>query len=72
MAEHERRVASGASANSCELFWPGAAIDGPQLIGLLRKIGRIGIPAKTLSKPTQFTPLEYSMIRPHAKRLARS
>ncbi len=65
---HERRVGIIASDIARELGWTASASDGLQLIGLVHDIGKIGIPAEILAKPTQLTALEYSMIKTHAEK----
>lgn len=67
-AGHEERVGIIAADIAREMGWPDDKCNNLRLIGLVHDIGKIGVPAELLSKPTRLTPLEYEMIQEHAEK----
>lgn len=66
-AGHERRVGLIASAIAAEMGWDEKRCRNLELMGLVHDIGKIGVPAEILTKPTQLTPLEYEFVKGHAQ-----
>jgi PAS domain S-box-containing protein len=66
-AGHERRVASIACAIGGELGLDASQIEGLDVIGGLHDIGKIGVPAEILSKPSHLTSIEYALVQEHAR-----
>jgi HD-GYP domain-containing protein (c-di-GMP phosphodiesterase class II) len=64
-AGHQRRVADLACAIGEELGLPQDALDGLRISALLHDIGKLAIPAETLSKPARLTDIEYLMVKTH-------
>ena len=67
-AGHEQRVGLIAADIAREMGWPEERCDNLKLIGLVHDIGKIGVPAEILTKPTRLTDLERAMVREHAQR----
>lgn len=65
-AGHQRRVAELACAIAREMGLDEERIRGVRLGAMIHDIGKIGIPAEILSKPSRLTPLEYNIVRAHA------
>ncbi|MFZ3019704.1 MAG: HD domain-containing phosphohydrolase [Gallionella sp.] len=65
-AGHQRRVAELACAIAREMGLDEDRIRGVRLGAMIHDIGKIGIPAEILSKPSRLTPLEYNIVRAHA------
>ncbi len=66
-AGHERRVGVLASDIAREMGCSEVECQNLQLIGLVHDIGKIGIPAEILSKPSRLTPIEYMLVQNHAE-----
>ncbi len=66
-AGHQRRVASLCAAIGAELGISAERIQGLRLAATIHDLGKIGVPAEILSKPSQLTPLEFEMIKLHAQ-----
>ena len=66
-AGHERRVGDLAAAIGAEMGLPEETVKGLRLTGYVHDIGKIGVPAELLSKPTRLTPIEMQLIRIHAQ-----
>lgn len=64
---HERRVGTIAADIAREMGWEADRCNSLELIGLVHDIGKIGVPAEILSKPTRLTSLEYEIIKGHAQ-----
>ena len=64
---HQLRVANIACAIAKEMGLPQDKIEGIQMAGSIHDIGKLSIPAETLSKPTKLTEIEFSMIKKHAQ-----
>lgn len=67
-AGHEMCVGVIAADIAREMGWSEEQCNNLRLIGLVHDIGKIGVPAELLSKPTRLTPLEYEMIQEHAEK----
>lgn len=65
---HEQRVGIIAEDIAREMGWPEKKCKELQMIGLVHDIGKIGIPAEILSKPSRLSDLEYKMIQTHVER----
>jgi PAS domain S-box-containing protein/putative nucleotidyltransferase with HDIG domain len=65
-AGHQQRVGSLAQAIAMKLGLSQADSHNLNLIGLIHDIGKIGIPAELLSKPTRLSNIEYELIKTHA------
>jgi PAS domain S-box-containing protein/putative nucleotidyltransferase with HDIG domain len=64
-AGHQRRVTALAVAIARDLDLDEDTIDGIRAAGLTHDIGKMGVPAEILSKPSTLTELEMSLIRAH-------
>lgn len=62
---HQQRVAGLAGAIARELRLPEETIRGIHFGAMIHDIGKISIPAEILTKPSQLTDLEYSLIKVH-------
>ena len=66
-AGHQHRVSQLASRIAKELKLPKNKIEGIRIASLIHDIGKIGLPAEILSKPTKLNDVEYSLIRDHSQ-----
>ena len=66
-AGHQHRVAELARAIAEELKLPEEDIRGIYLAAEIHDLGKIGIPAEILSKPSRLTALEYQIVQTHAQ-----
>lgn len=66
-AGHERRVGIVAADIAREMGWTEDRCESLKLIGLVHDIGKIAIPAETLTKPTRLTPIEYEIVKTHVE-----
>jgi PAS domain S-box-containing protein/putative nucleotidyltransferase with HDIG domain len=64
-AGHQQRVSRLAVAMAGEMGLPAAQVEGIHFGGLIHDIGKVGVPAEILSKPTILTPLEMELIQIH-------
>ncbi len=64
-AGHQRRVADLARAIAIDLNLSTEEVDGIRMAGLLHDIGKIAVPSEILTKPTQLSAAEMSLIRVH-------
>jgi len=67
-AGHERRVGEIAAAIAAEMGLPEDTQRGLRVAGDLHDIGKIGVPAEILVKPTQLTPIEFALIQEHPEK----
>ncbi|MBI5005803.1 MAG: PAS domain S-box protein [Nitrosomonadales bacterium] len=65
-AGHQRRVAELASAIAAVMGLDDECIKGIRLGATIHDIGKIGIPAEVLSKPSRLTAIELQIVREHA------
>lgn len=66
-AGHQRRVSDLARTIAQQMGIDPDLIDGVRLAGIIHDIGKISIPAEILTKPTQLTEIEFSLIRIHSQ-----
>ena len=64
-AGHQRRVSDLARAIAQEMGLPQDQVDGLRMAGIVHDLGKIGIPAEILSKPTQLNDLEIKLLKIH-------
>jgi HD-GYP domain-containing protein (c-di-GMP phosphodiesterase class II) len=64
-AGHQKRVAALARAIGEEMGLSADRLDGLQMAGYIHDIGKIGVPAEILSKPSKLTAIEFGMIKTH-------
>lgn len=64
-AGHQERVTALACVIAKEMGLPDGQIEGLRFAGLIHDIGKIGIPAEILSKPTKLSEIEFSLIKTH-------
>lgn len=64
-ADHQQRVTELACAIAREMGLPQESIDALRFAGLLHDIGKIGITAEILNKPTRLDKLEMNLIKTH-------
>ena len=64
---HERRVGELAAAIATEMGLGADAVEGVRVAGYLHDIGKIGVPAELLAKPTRLSPAEFELIKGHAQ-----
>ena len=65
-AGHQRRVAQLAEAIAAKLGMLPERVHGIRLASTVHDIGKIGVPAEILSKPTRLMELEYRIVQEHA------
>jgi putative nucleotidyltransferase with HDIG domain len=65
-AGHQRRVADLACAIARAMGLGEERIHGVRLGAMIHDIGKIGVPAEVLSKPSRLTPIELQIVREHA------
>ena len=66
-AGHQHRVSQLATRIAKELKLPSDKLEGIRISALVHDIGKIGIPAEILSKPTKLNEIEYSLIKDHSQ-----
>jgi PAS domain S-box-containing protein/putative nucleotidyltransferase with HDIG domain len=64
-AGHQQRVGNIAADIARKLKLSEEQIKNMTLIGMVHDVGKIGIPAEILSKPSKLTSLEYEMVKSH-------
>jgi len=64
---HQHRVCQLAVPLARELGLPEDKIEGIRIASLIHDIGKIGLPAEILSKPTKLTDIEFSLIKGHSQ-----
>ena len=62
---HERRVAELATAIARELGLDEDGLRCVRIAGLLHDVGKIGVPAEILSKPSRLSEMEFALIKGH-------
>jgi PAS domain S-box-containing protein/putative nucleotidyltransferase with HDIG domain len=65
-AGHQRRVSELACAIARKMGLDEERIKGIRLGATIHDIGKIGIPAEVLSKPSRLTDIEFQLVREHA------
>jgi PAS domain S-box-containing protein len=66
-AGHQARSTELACAIATEIGLPQEKIDGIRMAGSIHDIGKLSIPAEILSKPTDLSKLEFSLIKEHSR-----
>lgn len=66
-AGHQRRVSQLATAIAAEMGLSAKQVDGIHFGGLIHDVGKIGIPAEILSKPSRLQPLERELVETHSR-----
>lgn len=64
---HQHRVAELSRAIGTELGLPQDQIEGLYIASAIHDIGKISLPAEILSKPSQLSPIEMSLVQAHAQ-----
>ncbi len=64
-AGHQRRVADLSRAIAQEIGFSNDRIIGIHMAGMIHDLGKLSVPAEILSKPTQLTDIEFSLIKVH-------
>ncbi len=67
-AGHQIRSADLARAIATEMGLTHERIDGIRMAGTIHDIGKLSVPAEILSKPTELSELEFSLIKEHAQK----
>ena len=66
-AGHQKKSADVARSIATEMGLDQEKIEGIRMAGIIHDIGKLSIPAAILSKPTQLTEIEFSLIKEHAR-----
>jgi HD-GYP domain-containing protein (c-di-GMP phosphodiesterase class II) len=66
-AGHQRKVADLSRAIATEMNLSDDQIEGIRMAATIHDLGKISVPAEILSKPTQLTTVEFSLIKTHAQ-----
>jgi len=64
---HQNRVYQLALRIAQEMKLPEDKIEGIRIASLIHDIGKIGLPAEILSKPTKLTDIEHSLLKNHSQ-----
>jgi len=64
---HQHRVCQLAIRIAREMKLPEDKIEGIRIASLIHDIGKIGLPAEILSKPTKLTDIEFNLIKGHSQ-----
>jgi len=64
---HQRRVARIAEAIAIEMGLPEETTHGLRLAGIVHDVGKLGVPAEILSKPSRLSPTEYELVKGHVR-----
>ncbi|MBU4602116.1 PAS domain-containing protein [bacterium] len=64
---HQQRVSQLATAIAKELNFSKDKIEGVRIASLIHDIGKIGLPAEILSKPTKLSDIEFNLIKEHSQ-----
>ena len=62
---HQRRVADLARTIAAEMGLPKDQIEGVRSAGVIHDLGKIGVPADLLSKPSKLSNAEFELIKTH-------
>jgi PAS domain S-box-containing protein/putative nucleotidyltransferase with HDIG domain len=66
-SNHQHRVCQLAIRIAREMKLPEDKIEGIRIASLIHDIGKIGLPAEILSKPTKLTDIEFNLIKGHSQ-----
>jgi PAS domain S-box-containing protein len=64
-AGHQRRVSNLARTIAQEMRLPSDTVNNIRMAGIIHDIGKISVPAETLSKPGKLRDMEFSLIKVH-------
>ncbi len=64
---HQRRVADLARSIATRMKLPQEQVEAVRAAGVLHDLGKIGVPADILSKPSRLTDAEYGLIKVHPR-----
>jgi len=64
---HQHRVCQLAVRIAQKMKLPPDKVEGIRIASLIHDIGKIGLPAEILSKPTKLTDIEFSLIKEHSQ-----
>jgi len=64
---HQHRVCQLATRIAQEMKLPKDKIEGIRIASLIHDIGKIGLPAEILSKPTKLIDIEFNLIKGHSQ-----
>ncbi|OGA23900.1 MAG: hypothetical protein A3I02_08060 [Betaproteobacteria bacterium RIFCSPLOWO2_02_FULL_67_26] len=64
---HERRVGEISAAIATEMGLEESRVEGIRITGYLHDVGKIGVPAEILSKPSRLTKAEFELVKDHAQ-----
>ena len=67
-AGHQRRVGALAGEIGREMGLSEDMVEGLNVIGCIHDVGKIMVPTDILNKPGQLSPLEYELIKEHARK----
>jgi len=65
---HERRVGELAAAMAAEMGIDAGRVEGLRIAGYLHDVGKIGVPAEILVKPTRLSRPEFELVKEHAQK----
>lgn len=65
---HERRVGEIATSIAVEMGMDIDRVEGIRVAGYLHDVGKIGVPAEILSKPSRLSKAEFDLVKDHAQR----
>jgi len=66
-AGHQRRVAELAEKIGEELDLPPEQLKGLRVTGFIHDVGKIGVPAEILTKPTRLDETEFALVKRHSQ-----
>jgi HD-GYP domain-containing protein (c-di-GMP phosphodiesterase class II) len=66
-AGHQKRTTNLARAMADEMRLSKEQIDGIRMAGVIHDLGKIGVPAEILSKPTKLSEIELSLVKTHSE-----
>lgn len=64
---HEHRVGEIATAIALEMGLSKDRVEGVRIAGYLHDVGKIGVPAEILAKPTRLSTSEFNLVKQHAQ-----
>ena len=64
---HERRVGEIATAMASEMGLSADQVEGIRVAGYLHDVGKIGVPAEILAKPSRLSKAEFDLVKQHAQ-----
>lgn len=65
---HERRVGELAAAMAAQMALDAERVEGIRIAGYLHDVGKIGVPAEILAKPTRLSRSEFEIVKEHAQK----